>query len=316
MKRFLLIPLITLAALAQLGGPALDPQQIGWEPTPTNVSPQGRIITRPSSYHLVPRAIRTGNGTGMDFFLYSGTGATWGPVFRSNKSGNYSGHAMAVTVAGATTNSNFNFAKISFSCYGRRVGVSWFNASGQPTNSFDVIIDGVPYAVNPVRRDQTTQLQSGPDPFFEWVVPDQLDDTLHTVDILFVGSNTAGDNRTWTLWNVLLDSTAGYVAQRPMDNLYGPQTATTSYVSFSVASPWDATNVRIVKFVCVNVSGSTATISLANTASDTTRFFQKSIAAGDTVTLDLGPNGAGFAPFYIKSDTGSAIYVWAQANTL
>jgi hypothetical protein len=316
MKRFLLLPLLCLAALAQLGGPAIDPQEIGWESMPTNVAPQGRVVTRPSQYHLVPKAIRTGNTPGGSFFLYEGTGVTWAPVFRANNQSSYSGHAMAVTVAGATTATNFNYAKIKFTCYGRRVGVQWYNASGQPTNTFNVVIDGTPYVVDPVNRDATTQKVQGPDPFLTWIVPEQLDDTRHTVELVFSGSNTAGDDRAWTLWNVLLDATAGYVAQRPLDNLYGPQTATTSYASFSVSSPWDATDVRVLKVVAVNVSGSAATISVANTASDTTRFVQKSIAAGDTYVFDLGPNGAGFAPIYIKSDTGSAIYVWVQANTL
>lgn len=313
MKKFLLCLLLCFSASAQIANPPIDPQVVGWIDDSTS---QGTISTRPSQYNLVPRAIRAGNGTGMDFFQYAGSGVTWSPSFRALKQGNYSGHSMSLTVAGASAATNFNYAKISFNCYGRRVGVRWYNVSGQSTNAFNVIIDGTPYLVDVVNRDPVTQLQSGPDPFFSWVVPDQLDDTRHSVEIVFTASNTSGVNRSWILWDVLLDASAGYLPQRPMDNLYGPQTATTSYASFGPSSPWDATDVRVLKIVAVNTTASAATISVATSASDSNRFIQKSVAAGDTYTFDLGQNGAGFAPLYIKSDTGSAILVWVQANTL
>ena len=244
---------------------------------------------------------------------YENTGGSIANTFRQLDGPSYAGHICAITVPAG----NFNYVKVKLTVYGRRFGVQWYYKSGQTTEPFTVVIDGRAWSVPFSLLDPLSQtVVTMPDPFLQWVCPDLLDDTRHEVEIIFLGDRPSGSSRTWIMRNVLLDSSAGYVAQRPLDTMHGPQTATTSYAAFAQAAPWDSSNVRIVKFVCVNVSGSTATISLANTASDTTRFFQKSIAAGDTVTLDLGPNGTGFAPFYIKSDTGSAVYVWAQANTL
>lgn len=116
--------------------------------------------------------------------------------------------------------------------------------------------------------------------------------------------------------DVLLDSSAGYSPQRPLDTLQGPESATTSYQDFNLSAPWDASNVRILKVSCVNTAAHSVDVSLAISASDSNRFAQKTIGAGDTFVVDFAPNGVGLAPLYYKASTNSAVLIWVQANTL
>lgn len=310
MKRFLVIPLLTLAALAQLGGPAIDPQAIGWRDDGTD---QGALATQPALATLVPRSLRIGSTVNNFMRFESGGGASISQSFRQLAGPSYAGHVCSITCPAA----DFSYVKIKLTVYGRRFGVQWYYTSGQATEPFTVVIDGrayeVPFSLRDPLSDSVVTL---PDPFLQWVCPDLLDDTRHEVEIIFLGDRPAGSSRTWIMRNVLLDSSAGYVEQRPLDGIYGPVTATTSYSDFNPSAPWDASNVRVVRVTVMNTAAHTVDISLATTAADASRFVLKTVPANDMLTFDFSPNGIGLSPMYIKASTNSAAILWVQANNL
>lgn len=310
MKRFLFIPFLVLSALAQLGGPALDPQAIGWRDDGTD---QGALATQPALATLVPRSIRLGS-TVNDWMRYeSAGGATVANTFRTLKGQSYNGSLCTITCPAA----DFSYVKAKLTVYGRRFGISWYYVTGQTTEPFTVVIDGKAYEVpfsltDPLSGAVVTQVE----PFLQWVCPDLLDDTRHEIEVIFLGDRPSGSSRSWIMRDVLLDSSAGYSPQRPLDTLQGPESATTSYQDFNLSAPWDASNVRILKVSCVNTAAHSVDVSLAISASDSNRFAQKTIGAGDTFVVDFAPNGVGLAPLYYKASTNSAVLIWVQANTL
>jgi hypothetical protein len=306
----LLLLLATTSALAQLGGPALDPQALGWRDDGTD---QGALATQPALATLVPRSIRAGT-TVNGFMRYeSAGGASIANSFRQLSGPSYAGHVCAITCPAA----DFSYVKVKLTVYGRRFGVQWYYTTGQTTEPFTVVIDGKAYEVPFSLKDPLSQsVVTQPDPFLQWVCPDLLDDTRHEVEIIFLGDRPSGSSRTWIVRNVLLDASAGYVEQRPLDTLHGPVTATTSYADFNPSSPWDPSNVRVVRVNLVNTAAHSVDIQLATSASDANRFALKTIGAGDTAVFDFGPNGIGLAPMYLKASTNSAVLVWVQANNL
>jgi len=249
----------------------IDPQAAGWEDDGTE---SGAIRVKSVRGDLVPVPFRS---TYYQGDVGSGCSVSWqSQGIVTNEDGSMTGLLVSVAAgvnAGATVWQPF---------YGRVLGIRFSRNPSQAPADFGVLIDGVAYPV------------LGPPPGWEaveavslneaalMVAADNLADGWHMAQLAFP---SGGGPRQWVLHGLLVEQRAGYRPPPRQLQLIGTAALTTTQTAIpNVYSNYPAV-LGLRGILYTNISGSAATVTVKNGSAV---MWQKSLAAGDSATLDFG----------------------------